>query len=265
MKIKDMPIGSMVSNEYFNKDRRFCDDIISRNIWIKLNDECDFIFADSSSHFSKVVYDAPEDSRDSDDRRAAIGWSYYPYSNIDGWLNNRGDKIILPSCPGDTIDDCYDINPTMNSVGFLDRFTDEQIEHLVPRELSVRVPTGYRDEFGETVTIQRLVALPSLSELGCFHPIFKDEGEYLGDQLPGVQFATRSSVFYSDRDERFAIARKKSTGWQNIPPYYDISNYLFPIVRFDPEYDTDSPSGSSEGGLSGVMRAFNNEEYWNIL
>ena len=123
--------------------------------WIKLSSSNDFMLA-RGDLFMK--FDTPEAFARSREHRAC-GSNYYPYSNVDQWLNSRAETDwFSPAHDADT-------DSGLKKSGFLSRFTDEEYGFLEPRTIVCKNPPGSIRRHGEFETIHRLVSLPSVSEI----------------------------------------------------------------------------------------------------
>lgn len=145
MQCKDIPIGGhlLLGQGVQGEDI----------LWIKVAPDT---FATILPH--RMEFDAPEPRNSSRDRRER-GGTYFPESNLCGWLNS--DQVDWFHASHDT-----DEPPSyQNQSGFLTKFHKNELELLSPISVSIQVPNGFLRKYGGMTTTNHLVTIPSAEQI----------------------------------------------------------------------------------------------------
>ena len=181
MRIGELPVGArLIYGTYDDDDIR----------WIKVSESSDFL---AETRTGVLQYDNIEGTNASRARRR-FGNNFFPQSNIAQWLNAEGTDWFRNTHEHDSAPNFY------HFPGFLNSFTQKELESIEDREITVAVPLGSRKEFGRTYKARMKVCLPSASEVGMEDEDLACEGETLpeiGNYLSGVRnesMMTRTGV-----------------------------------------------------------------------
>lgn len=118
-----------------------------------------------------------------------------------------------------------------NSLGFLSRFSEEEIRLLEPHQMKVKVPYGYTKKFGEEETKEVLVGIPSAEQIGDRYAL----GSF------GVGF-DRIDTWISDAD---TLSKYLSWGCTRRVGG-DASSNIMPVIKIkaDAPVDIDDATGN---------------------
>ena len=214
MLISEAPIGTKI---VFGT--RGDDDLV----WRKVTDDLDFV---SERSVTRIAFDNHEPDSESRDRRR-FGNNFFPHSNIFQFLNStHGRDWFVKQHEHDT-------PPCDNPIaGFLSVFSDQELDLIVEREITVAVPLGSRKQFGRTYQMRCKVCLPSASELGYVaEDVFTKEGAVIPALIDFVtetflgRVMTRTGV-----NDAGHIATLHSDGNWEIRPA-NTSARSYPMIR----------------------------------
>ena len=163
MTINEMPVGAVLELGIIQPNYHAAGNSLR---WIKVDEKNIFM---PTTYISRFMFDLEEPTAAVEAHRNS-GNNFYPESNIDGLLNADGGDWFEPKHEGDRCYFCIS-----NTRGFLGSFSPEERELLVPRKMKYVTPRGLRRQHGAVMEIERLVSLPSASEL-CVQNS-PDEGE----------------------------------------------------------------------------------------
>lgn len=158
MKASELPIGSKLLFGRYLSDLR----------WTKVS-ENGYMITSGGVIYSEA--DSPEPENVSAARRAR-GSNFFPQTNICTLLNSEKANWYVPQHEQDNVSDRMGEFP-----GFLRNFDSWELDLLMPQEITVTVPKGFRREFGEQFKTTVRVSLPALSQL------FAGEDETEGSRL----------------------------------------------------------------------------------
>lgn len=206
--------------------------------WIKVSDNNDFCLGFG---LSSVCFDMPEPDARSREHRAH-GSNYYPHSNIDQWLNSTASSAWFSKAHDN--DACPELSP-FPEYGFLSQFSADELAILQPRKFTVKVPQGSIRWHGEFVEMERLVALPSVSELLGGTGVsgdFQEEGERFDyAKSPSFIFDSVTRTAVGPGNIRFVRHSRQTS--HSYPPnrvFLDIT----PVVRVDGDVSVDVDTDS---------------------
>lgn len=179
MLISELPLGGLLKlgkHEFFDN-----------LLWIKVSNQNDFCLYNA---LRAMCFDESEPHANSREHRSG-GSNFYPHSIVHQWLNTRlQEGWYSPSHPADQSTYYH------NVPGFLSMFSDTEYDLLKPRKFVVKTPQGSIRKNGETVEMEALVALPSVSELsGTPHCAEGEQFEYFRQPRHGwFTTATRTGI-----------------------------------------------------------------------
>lgn len=91
--------------------------------------------------------------------RRASGSVFFPESNLFQWLNKSGTNWFVPAGDGDC-------GPTYEDwMGFLSGFSEDELSLILPHQITISVPEGFKKEYGQFYQTFCLVSIPAMSEI----------------------------------------------------------------------------------------------------
>ncbi|MBQ9613049.1 MAG: hypothetical protein IJV14_10755 [Lachnospiraceae bacterium] len=221
MKYGDLPIGSKILFGRYRENDRGQEKELK---WTKVTDDCRTVLVPRQI---VAVFDHCERGVNQD--RMNHGYNFYPYSNIDQYLNSRNYEWFVPKHSGDTV-----YYHEARRPGFLHFFMPEEIKQIAIQHITVASPKGSKKEFGEKTEIDRLVTIPSASQFGWggVNDIQREEGER-------IDLLSDSTVFHGvtrtgSTDSCHILARD----WRSLRPQF-CSGYdtVCPMIILSPNVE----------------------------
>lgn len=214
MTINDIPIGGYFTVGLFQRRNRRAPEPIS---WRKASYNNEFYGDDGLGAFSADEREPENESRDRRER----GSNFFPQTNICQFLNSEEANWFKPQHETDTVSDALGRQP-----GFLYLFEGWERNLIVPHEVSVIVPSGFKRKYGELFKTTLKVSMLSRSQL--FADADQSEGEQLEvfrmEGIP-VNFLTRTAI------NTGLIAVNGRRGQSNNSPAAECN--IIPFIRFD--------------------------------
>ena len=106
-----------------------------------------------------LVADAIEPDNESRDRRDR-GSNFFPQLNVCQYLNADDLNWFKPAHETDVMDYRYG-----NLPGFLSAFDDWEKKLIIPQEITIQVPGGFKRKYGEVTKATVKVSIPSRSQI----------------------------------------------------------------------------------------------------
>lgn len=155
MTINDLEIGDIV---LFGAIRNKVTDSSLQDIeWIKVDNDNTLT---ARCVIRRMAMDEAEPRSSSRDRRER-GCNFFPQSNLFQWLNSAGQSWFVP------VDEADEEPVYSDMPGFLSDFDPWELDTIVPHEICVGVPNGYRRKFGSLFRVSCKVSIPAAGEVLC--------------------------------------------------------------------------------------------------
>lgn len=234
MTINDIAVSSVLMFGTFLAN--YGGDVGEPITWIKATGTNVFM---SARYLGRFQFDESESASGVEVHRDN-GNNFYPESNIDQLLNSSGVNWFSPKHSADR---CF--STVAQTRGFLDSFTPEERALIVPRKIKYVTPRGLRRQHGAVMEIERLVSLPSASELGIQGA--PDEGEgfpaYLDGPLPRTMLRTAvGQASYATALDRTNLKNRRANDFERITPVIQLAGEA-EVESYDGIYYLADPQG----------------------
>lgn len=171
MTIQDLRLGDRIyfgSCDFSIYGSNFGTASLNDILWVKVDENNTFL---AYSFGARMCLDELEWGSSNPYRRAS-GSVFFPESNLFQWLNKRGEDWFVSASDGDSC-------PSYNVLkGFLSSFDDYELSLILPHQIEVAVPEGFRQKYGKVYRTSCLVSIPALSEV-----VSREQNPYEGKRF----------------------------------------------------------------------------------